>query len=189
MLTDHFNLQRFMTSSHKIINCRQIRWIKLLVRYNFEIRHQTNKNNLVNKSFRKSDYIRNDDTLFLSILQRKLKYERRLAEDNSHEMKKSENILMKNIIKNNSRSSISDDQSRKIVLTESHDHDEKEAWEYQETSVTDTKVIQAMNMFEFRNQIDTDELMHFMSHLWAIRLAWNEITYELFTENLLSLVK
>ena len=85
------------------------------------------KSNPADRPSRRPDYVRRDDTPLLSTLQRKLEYERRLTEDNSHEMKKSENIFMKDVVESNSRSSISDDQSREIILTESHDHDKKEA--------------------------------------------------------------
>jgi len=82
------------------------------------------KSNSADELFRRSDYVRDESISLLPILQKKLKYKRRLAESISEEMNDSENVLMSNInekntVKSSAKNSISDIQSRKIDIMKS----------------------------------------------------------------------
>ena len=114
--------------------------------------------------------MKDESISLLSILQRKLKYERRLAESTSEEINNSENVLMsnineKNIIKSDAKSSISDIQSKEIDITESQIQHDERAWKYQRATARDAEITQVIRIFNFRDWTDTDELIYFMSCL------------------------
>ena len=89
--------------------------------------------------------MRDEDVSLLSILQKKLEYEQRLAETCSDEIEKLKDVLMSNTeddtVKSSIRSSVSDIQSREIDITKSCDQDDNQAKEYQEVSVRDAEMI------------------------------------------------
>ena len=94
---------------------------------------------------RKSDYVRDEDVSLLSILQKKLKYEQKLTESNSDEIKKFKNVLMSNTendaVKSSIRSSVSNIQSREIDIIKSCDQNDNQARKYQEAPARDAGVI------------------------------------------------
>ena len=102
------------------------------------------KSNSADEFSRKFDYVRDENVLLLSILQKKLEYERRLAEICSDEIEKSEDVLMSNTeddaVKSSIRSSTSDIQSREIDIIKSYDQSDNQARKYQEASVRDAEV-------------------------------------------------
>ena len=103
-----------------------------------------NKSNSADELSRKSDYVRDENISLLSILQKKLEYEQRLAETCSDEIEKPKDVLMNNTeddtVKSSVRSSTSDIQSRGIDVIKSCDQSDNQAREYQEASVRDTEM-------------------------------------------------
>ena len=89
--------------------------------------------------------MRGEDVLLLSILQKKLEYEQRLAKTCPDEIEKFKDVLMSNTeddtVKSSIRSSISDIQSREIDVTESCNQNDNQARKYQEVSVRNAEMI------------------------------------------------
>ena len=73
MINNHNNFRYFMITTS--LNRRQTRWTLLLIEYNFEIKYKIDKFNLVDASFKRSNYENEkfDNELCFSILQNKLR--------------------------------------------------------------------------------------------------------------------
>src|SRR5438045_3219528 len=103
-----------------------------------------NKSNSADELSRRFDYVRNEDVSLLSILQKKLEYEQRLAEICLNEIEKFKDVLMSNTeddaVKSSIRSSISDIQSEEIDITKSCDQNDNQARKYQEASARDAEM-------------------------------------------------
>ena len=98
--------------------------------------------------------MRSEDVSFLSILQKKLKYEQRLTESSSDEIEKSENVSMNNTddaVKSSIRESVSNIQSREMNIIKSCDQSDNQVRKYQEASVRDTEMTQVREMFNHKN--------------------------------------
>ena len=73
MINNHNNFRYFMITTS--LNRWQTRWTLLLIEYNFEIKYKIDKFNLVNVSFKRSNYENEkfNNELYFSILQNKLR--------------------------------------------------------------------------------------------------------------------
>ncbi len=103
---------------------------------------------------RRPDYVRKEDIPLLLIMQKKLKYEQRLAESNPHEFEKSEDVTMTDsrdeAVKSSQEEPTSDVQSREVDVAGSQTQGNKRAREHQEATATDAVVIRAREKFNLR---------------------------------------